>query len=788
MLDFSPDPTFATTSRNRLCRCAWLIVFVLCHLPTALWAQQPLAPRIFEGEAFDRLTLDQANENAVLRVRPIPFPNRRVPEKPKPSDKLRVKLVDDARDFEVMWQHIAKVELFEHIVLAEAKQMAAAGKIDDAFDYFTFLVEQYPKVDGLAEARQLYLHQAAVHAFRQKKFAEALGILEELRRLNPDFRASDSSPTVMQSLGSMADNLIASYVAKNDYRSARIVLERLVQSYQAGNEPFATKWVGQLADLAGAERDKAKQFIAEQKYVEAYDASTKMLNIWPAVPGGDQLLAEMSQKYPLVIVGVSQTAKTFDACSLIDPSARRTGRLVQKKLMEFSGMGPEGGKYASPFGAFARSDDGTSFTLEFKAQANRATPVTAFDVSQRLLQLADESDADYLAPWARLVAGVQVKQGTQVQVDLRFPHVLPEALLQVDALPAEKKPGANRGFGPFHVLSSEPKTTRFARNDQSPFVRPGQPAEIVERHFDDPQRAILALKRGEIDVLDQVYAADLAAVQELPGIAVRQYSAPTTHMLLINQEHPFLANRTFRRALLYGCDRAQILQQGWLKGKALPGWRVISNVFPAASGSGDNIAYGYDEAILPRDYDPRLALVLKVLTERQMKVDAEKKKAEVPKWRPIVLGHPADEGSRLACRVLVKQWQLIGIEVKLQEFPLGVFADPQKKCDLTYVQAATWEPIIDAGRLFGEGGLTPTDNPYVRLALKQIETATNWQQVRQRMQQLHQLVYEETPVIPLWQTYDYYAFRQGITGLEPARVTLYQNVQQWQPAPRLARN
>lgn len=788
MPDFSLNTQLLLIGRGLARRGLSIVAILLLLSPVLLLAQQPAVQRIFEGEAFDRLTLDDANENAVIRVRPIPFPNRKVPEKPKPSEKLRVKLVDDARDFEVMWQHIKRVELFEYMVLEEARQLTASGKIDDAFDYFSFLVEQYPKTEGLPEARQMFLYQSAVAAFRQKKFAEALGTLEELRRLNPDFRASDASPTVNQSLGSMADNLIATYVAKNDFRSARILLERLVRSYQASDEPFASKWVTQLADLAAAERDKARQFLAEQKYVEAYDASTRMLNIWPAVPGGEQLLVEMSQKYPLVIVGVAQPAKSYDSRSLVDPAARRAGRLVEKKLMEFSGMGPEGGKYSSPFGTFTRSDDGTSFTLEFKSQANRAAPISAFDVSQRLLQLADESETDYQAAWARLVAGVQVKQGTQVQVDLRFPHVLPEALLQVDALPAADKKDARSGFGQFHVLSTDATTTRFARNDRSPFVTAGQPAEIVERYFEDPERAILALKRGEIDVLDQVYTSDLAALQGTPGIVVKQYSAPTTHMLIVNRENPFLANRTFRRALLYACDRTQLLQQGWLKGQKLPGWRVVSGAFPASSSSGDTIAYGYDEAILPRDYDPRLGLVLKVGTERQLKVEAEKKMTEVPKWRPLVLGHPADEGSRLACRVLVKQWQMIGIEVKLQEFPLGVFSDPQKKCDLTYVQVATWEPIVDAGRLFGAEGLVPTDSVYVRLALKQIETATNWQQVRQRMQQLHQLIYEDTSIIPLWQTYDYYAYRQGVSGLDSSRVTLYQNVQQWQPAPRLARN
>lgn len=824
-----PDNLLVRFSRSVMFRCEpvaalglMLLLLALLHQQTA-WSQPPAAPRIFEGDPFDRLTLDEANENAVLRVRTIQFPNRQVPAKPKPSDKLRVKLIEDGKDYDIAWQNIKKVELFENMVLDEARQLAAAGKIDEAFDYYSFLVEQYPRTEGLAQARQLYLFQSAIFAFRQKNYAEALGILEELYTLNPNFRATEASPTVVQSLGSMADNLIGTYVAKNDYRSARILLERLVRMYQAGNEPFAAKWIAQLSELAAAERDKAQMLLSEKKYVEAYDASTKMRNIWPAVPGGEQLLAEMSRVYPLVLVGVSQPAKAFDSRSLIDPAARRAGRLVQRQLMDFSGMGPEGGKYTSPYGSFVRSDDGTSFTFEVKPPASGATLLSAFDLSQRLLQVADPKNADYQAAWARLVSAVQVKQGNQVQVDLRLPHVLPAALLQVDALQTTADSRAGKGFAPYQVFSADANISRFARNDRSPFAIAGQPAEVLERYFDDPQRAILALKRGEIDVLDQVYAPDVAALSQDSNLVVKQYSAPTTHFLLINRENPYLANRTFRRALLYAADRNSLLQQAWLKGQKLPGWRVISGVFPAPNAAGDNVAYGYDDSIPPRDYDPRLALILKVLSQRQLKAEAERKlgeaqakqaaadarqaeaegkppeaegkkpevdvkQAEAPKFRPLVLGHPADEGTRLACRILVKQWQLVGIEVKLQEFPVGVFRDPQNKCDLTYVHAATWEPIIDAARLFGAEGLAPTDNPYMRLAIKQIESATNWQQVRQRMQQLHQLVHEDVTVIPLWQTYDYYAFRQNLTGLEMNRATLYQNVQQWQPAARLARN
>lgn len=782
------NPVNHSGGSRLLSRCAVALVWCcLLTMASSLFAQQT---PLYEAEPFDVIKLDDANMGAELKVRPIPFPNRRLPLKPKQSEKVRVKLLDDARDFDIAWGSIKRIDLFENMVLQEAQKLAAEKKIDEAFPYFVFLLDHYPKTEGLQEARQLYLWQAAGMAFGKQNYAEALGILEELRKLNPEFRASAAAPTLMTVLGSTADNLIAGYVAKNDYRSARMLLERLVQAYNAGSEPFATKWVKQLSDMAGEERDKAKALLEEGKYIEAYDATARMKNIWSGVPGGEELVKEMSVRYPLVVVGVSQPAKSFDARSLVDPAARRAGRLLQRQLMEFSGMGPEGGKYISPFGTFSRSDDGTNFTLDFKAQGNQAAPLSAFDVSQRFLQLADENQPNYLPAWARLVASVQVKQATQVQVNLRLPHVLPEALLQVEALAGDGQAdmGMESSFGPYRILSTSTNTTRFVRNDSSPFTTTSQPAEVVERYFDDPQRAILALKRGEVDVLDQVFVGDLADVQQEPGIVLKQYSVPTTHCLLVNRTHPYLENRTFRRALLYGCDREAIFEQGFLRGQSLPGWRVVGAPFPAPSKSGDNVAYGYDDLVTPRPYDPRLSLVLKLLTQQQLKVEAERKMAKVPAWRPLVLGHPADEVSRLACKALVQQWQVVGVECKLQEFPLGTYLDPANKCDLTYVQMATWEPLVDAARLFGEEGLSPTDNTFIRLAIKQIEQASNWQQVRQRMQQLHLQLHEDVTVLPLWQTYDYYAFRQGFTALESNRATLYQNVQQWQPASRLVRN
>jgi hypothetical protein len=118
------------------------------------------------------------------------------------------------------------------------------------------------------------------------------------------------------------------------------------------------------------------------------------------------------------------------------------------------------------------------------------------------------------------------------------------------------------------------------------------------------------------------------------------------------------------------------------------------------------------------------------------------------------------------------------VKCKLTEFPPGVFTD-EGQCDLIYVQAAVWEPIVDASRLLGPEGLAPAKSAFVQLTLRQIERSPNWQEARQRFRQLHRLLHEDVTLIPLYQTHDYYAYRKSWSGLASPRVSLYENIAQW---------
>jgi len=755
-------------------------LFVCLWLSAPLAAQDNEGPRLIEQPPFDVMTLDAVNDNRVLKLFPLPLSGRRVPEKPRPSEKLRVKLLDSGEEYDVEWFHIVKLELYEQMVLAEVNKLAAEGKLDDAYDDLAFLLKHYPDTPGLAETRQNYLYLSSATAFRQQKYDEALAILEELLALNPQYRGSENSPPSVQRLGDIADRLIGQYVEREDYRSARTLLARITRQYSAEREPFAEKWRTELEKRAAGKRDIARAHLAAGRYVEAHDACSAMQVIWPDISGAAELAAEIAREHPLVRVAVEHPAVAFDANSLYDLAARRAGRLTQRLLVELTGLSTEGGKYESPLATIERSDDSRSLTLFVRPPADE---MAAYRIAQRLLAQATEGSRVYDRNWSRLVASIAMPQPGEVQINLRWPHVRPEAFLALPWASLEPAPAASQ---PYALLKREKSAARFVTMDGYPLHRAGQPEEVIERHFSDPQRALMALQHGEVDLLDRIFPGDIPTLSADASLTVAAYAGPTTHVLVVRSDNPFLANRTFRRALIYASNRELLLSQGLLRGKTVAGCRVTSSVFPAPVVGMELPTYGYDAEIQPRPYNPRLALTLRLAAEGELKAAFEKQEQKPPQLGNLVLGHPADEISRIACRGLARQWKAIGVDCQLIEFPPGVCDDAKHECDLVYLQLAAWEPVRDASRLFGAGGLVGALSDAVRLAVRAVEEARNWQEVRQRLLLLHRLLHEEATVLPLWQTMDHFAYRRSLVGPAKRPVSLYQNIEQWQVAPAAA--
>ena len=99
-----------------------------------------------------------------------------------------------------------------------------------------------------------------------------------------------------------------------------------------------------------------------------------------------------------------------------------------------------------------------------------------------------------------------------------------------------------------------------------------------------------------------------------------------------------------------------------------------------------------------------------------------------------------------------------------------------------------WEPVVDARRLLGPGGLAGRCSASMGLALATLDQAQSWKQVQANLRQVHQIAFYDLPMIPLWQTYNYFAYRKTLDGFGETPISFYQRVDQWrkpvnQPEP-----
>ena len=145
-----------------------------------------------------------------------------------------------------------------------------------------------------------------------------------------------------------------------------------------------------------------------------------------------------------------------------------------------------------------------------------------------------------------------------------------------------------------------------------------------------------------------------------------------------------------------------------------------------------------------------------------------------------MLAHPTDPVARVACETIQLQLARAGIPIKLVEFTADELLAGKVDYDLRYAELAVWEPVADARALVGPGGLAgDVGSPYLAAALRQLDDATNWKDVRAKLSEIHDIAHHDLPLIPLWQTVNYFAYRTDVRGIGDSPITLYQNVDQW---------
>lgn len=774
---------FLPSSTSRASR-VWLLVLVMV-LSLALGTWTSAADPIYRQRPYDELTLDENSGGAKIKVLPLTLPGRKMPDSPDPTAEIEVELLlRPGEKYKVSWASIAGIRFFEQLVLAEAEQLVQAKKFDEAYPSFQFLELKFPKTPGLKEALEGALYANIGADFKAARYDQALALLVELDRRNPERSG------LATAYERVVVKLVEARIAAENYRGARGLLRNLAKRFPNLQATTVAQFETQLQTKATALRDEAQAALTAGKFREANRASRGMLDVWPALEGGQQLAGEIHQKYPTVLVGVTSAWTNAGNLHSGEWATLRTGRLLSRDLFEPAPAGAEGSDIPRfPFGKFSRGDGGRSILLEFRPGirvGNSARDFTGQDVARTLLALADPNNLAFDPVWGEVFEGIEVQNRYNLQVSFRTGNLRPEAWLQQMLGLSHQPAGVKTGIlpGPYQLDTQTPEQAVFIRQEQYFAAQPTQPGEIIERTYADSASALRALRRGEIHLIDRVSPWDLKSLAAGQDLVVQPYAQPTIHFLVPNPRRPLTASRAMRRAILHGIDREGILRRGLLVGQDLPGCEVISGPFPRALESTDRFGYAFNPQVPVRPYEPGVGLALTALALQEASSEVEKR-GGTPLTAPptLTLAHPADPVARVACESIARQLQLIGLQVRLREQTLGIATS--EDYDLLYMEVAVREPVVDVWRLLGPHGITHDASPAMLLALRSLEAAENMQQAATRLQAIHQLAASELPVIPLWQMVDHCVSHKSLQGLGARPASLYQDVENWQVELRI---
>jgi tetratricopeptide (TPR) repeat protein len=752
---------------------ATVIALFLGMAPAVFSAENdPPSPavRLIDRPEFDQLILKRGNET--LDVEPLSLPRR--PSLAVPVDgKLRVRLFDrPGEEFEVAWSDVAGVRVYEELLLAEAQQLTAANRFDEAYDYFARLSAEYPSLPGLKNAVSDYLRRNALALYQSGQHDRALALLVTLHQRNPGFEG------LANAVQTVAGEIIQRYLREGNYSAARSVLELWLRQFPNLATNAAADWQRRFEAAAARQLAEAERFVEQKQYVAARKVVQRGLGIWPEHNAAASMLERIKREFPFVTVGVLESSPRDPARRIDSWAALRTSRLNQRLLVEEVGFGTDGGVYRSPFGELALDDTGRQLSLTLSSTPAGAPGLSPDSLSRFLLSMAQPGSPNYRSDFASLLSGVSI---TGDRVELYFPraHVRPEALLQCPP-PTAMRSSSQPGLGAEFVIED------FAA-DQVVFAaatsRPSSAAvlqAVVEQRMTEDEAAVTALLSGDIDVLDRVPPWHLARLQGEQSVRVARYRLPTVHVLIPNPARPLLSRREFRRALCFGIDRKWIVERVLAGGNPLPGYEVLSGPFPAGVSLSDPVRYAYNGQVVPRPFEPRLAAILATIAWANVQNPDAKEDAPPTDLPELVLAHPNDPVIRIACQSIENQLERAGIPIQLKEFSANELMAGRVECDLRYAELAVWEPVTDARLIVGPGGLAgELRSPYVDSALAKLDRATNWNDVRTRLNELHEITHHELPIIPLWQTANYFAYRAAIHGIGESPITLYQNVDQW---------
>ncbi|WP_309571930.1 ABC transporter substrate-binding protein [Deinococcus sp.] len=314
-----------------------------------------------------------------------------------------------------------------------------------------------------------------------------------------------------------------------------------------------------------------------------------------------------------------------------------------------------------------------TFALRDNIRWHDGEPFTADDVVYTFKTAINPKSGSRLASDFSSIKSVEAKGKYTVRFVLSRPFapflillghnagILPKHLL--DGKDLNSNTAFNRqlpiGTGPFKVSRVVPGASVTLEANKDYYGGAPKLAGITFKVVPDLNTQVAQLRSGQLDWVN-VEPSNLASVQGVPNIVIKQANAIQHFLVFFNLKNPLFTAPKVREAMQYAVNRKAIID-GILKGYA----DYPTGTIPTA------LRTYYDKTIKPITYDP--AQALKLLAQAGWKPDAKgalvNAKGEPFKFTLIVdKGNATREQSALAVQQDLKK---IGMDVTLQTLEFG---------------------------------------------------------------------------------------------------------------------
>ena len=399
-------------------------------------------------------------------------------------------------------------------------------------------------------------------------------------------------------------------------------------------------------------------------------------------------------------------------------------------------------------------------TMELKLREgvtfHNGDTLDAYDVEASLDPIIKLEDPRYRNPHGKMFYNfedVEVVDDMTVRIHTKRPDPLIETLVSVRnagirSSAQTEDEGLNPiGAGPYKVTQFIPGESVVLERFDDYWGEPAPFDKVTFLRIPEVSTRVTALVNGEIDIASEIPPDQYPLIDAEDGSDRVEVTYPMYHVYLFNNAHPVTSDVKLRQALTSAIDYENLVEALFKgQGKAPGGFQY------------ENIGATFNPDIKIFNYDPDRAR--KLLAES----DYDGTPVEVVIYPNYYLY------GNLASQAIAEMWQEIGVNVKLVSIPrIPVEMDPEIMVRNWSIPALYGDIMGVMDNALSEQGWASARGYFDAKAdprwLGLYETARFSQDVEERKAayaEMHEVLADLAPVIPLYQPADSYGVRADI--------------------------